>query len=238
MDRWFEEWFDSNYLLLYFHRNRKDALDQVDLIFRECKPKKDWNILDLACGEGRHMMLFRERGLEIFGIDLSETLLLSGKSKFGLDKLIRGDMRHIPGIFDMILSLFTSFGYFMDDAENYSVLSEINSSLNSGGILWLDFMNSLIVEKNLVRKNEKSLPGGIKAIEERSISKGRIEKNIRFIRDGEEKIYRESVRLFSKSELEEMISNAGFTVKKIFGNYEGEEWNPDSERTILFCKKN
>ena len=238
MDSWFEKWFDENYLLLYFHRNRRDAMEQRELIVREVSPGKNWKMLDLACGEGRHVQLFKEKGYRTFGMDLSETLLKNGKRKFYQIDLIRGDMRSIPGKFDMIMSLFTSFGYFMRDEDNIKVISEIYDSLEENGVFWLDFLNPLFVKTNLVSENKKELPDGIKVIEKRKIVDGRVEKEIEFVKRDEKKVYKESVRLFSRENLIDILQKAGFKIVKIFGDYKGSLWRESSERTIIFSKKN
>ena len=68
---WFEHWFDENYLRLYRHRNMQDAERQVKLILETLGPTPSDHILDLGCGEGRHVKLFHNYGLNIIGLDLS-----------------------------------------------------------------------------------------------------------------------------------------------------------------------
>ncbi|MCI0471490.1 MAG: class I SAM-dependent methyltransferase, partial [Candidatus Aminicenantes bacterium] len=125
---WYKNWFDENYLLLYKHRNSDDAREQAALIQRILNPGKNCTILDLGCGEGRYTPFFKNRGCRIYGMDLSGTLLRNAKTKYPRLDLVLGDMRDIPflpGKFDLILSLFTSFGYFERDEENRLVLDSV-----------------------------------------------------------------------------------------------------------------
>ncbi|MCP4156701.1 MAG: class I SAM-dependent methyltransferase, partial [bacterium] len=148
---WFEGWFDENYLLLYSHRNRSDAKEQINLIIDTLKPPKEHSILDLACGEGRYTTLLHELGYHnITGLDLSQTLINSGKKKYPYLDLHVGDMRSIKGKYDLILSLFTAFGYFQSDEENENVLQGIYNSLKPDGTYWFDFLNAQQVEKDMV----------------------------------------------------------------------------------------
>lgn len=236
-NEWFTEWFDENYLHLYQHRDIGDAELQFDLILKEVSPEKNWKILDLACGEGRYSSLFRDKGYDISGVDLSETLIKSGRKKYpGLDLSVC-DMRNIPGNYDMILSLFTSFGYFDEEKEDLKVISEIHSSLNPDGIFWLDLFNSNYIRDNLsVNKIEKIINGD-NITEEKSIVGNRINKRICFNTSSGYKEYNESVRLYSRDELTGILNEQGFNIISVFGDYHGSDWGINSKRSIFYCRK-
>lgn len=239
---WYKKWFDENYLLLYRHRNIDDAKEQVKLINFTLCPGSNCSILDIGCGEGRYSVFFREQGFRVVGVDISETLIRSGKKKYPHLDLVVGDMKNIPvipGGFDIVLSLFTSFGYLEEDEENRNVLRSIHQALKPGGIFWLDFLNSHQVGKHLVPENSSRISSSLQVIEKRKIEAKRVVKDIYFMDDRHEmkKHYKESVRLFSRLELEEMMEKTGFRAAGCFGNYRGEEWTVDSERTIIYGRK-
>ncbi|MCP5053821.1 MAG: class I SAM-dependent methyltransferase [bacterium] len=243
---WFVEWFDEHYRMLYRHRNSEEAKEQVRLIIATLKPSQTNTILDLGCGEGRYTSILRRNGYRVLGLDLSETLVRFGKKREPDLDLVVGDMRTIPGHFDIILSLFTSFGYFESDEENERALQSVYGSLEPGGVYWLDFLNSLYVEKHLVPETVSTLSCDIEVLEKRKVEDGRIIKNIHFrrtnltsndnLKNGD-KFYKESVRLFSRGHLEQMFGNTGFRLIHRFGDYRGNPWKPDSERTILVGRK-
>jgi len=234
---WYVEWFDENYLEVYRHRNTEDAQKQVQLIIDTLKLPKQSKILDLGCGEGRYTAVLKDRGYRVLGLDLSKTLIKYGKKNDPQLNLVVGDMRYIPGRFDLILSLFTSFGYFEKDEENERVIRSVYQSLDPGGIYWLDFLNAGYVQKNLVPESASSIPHGIHVLEKRKITGGRIIKDIYFKKNGTKKCYRESVRLFTPQDLECMFQKNGLRVEQRFGDYNGNRCTPDSERTILVGKK-
>ena len=238
MTNWFEKWFDENYLRLYHHRNSKDAEEQVQLIINTLHPDKNNSILDLACGEGRHCMLFHKKGYCIRGIDLSGQLINSGKQKHPHLDLRIGDMRHIKGKHDIILSLFTSFGYFDKDQDNVSVIRSIGHALHPGGWFWIDFLNPEHIKKNLVQGNEIVLVDGTKVIEQRFIENNAIIKTIVFNGEVSNKTYQERVKLYTKEDLERMMQESGIKPQGAFGNYKGETWFPGSSRTIIYGRKN
>ena len=132
------------------------------------------------------------------------------------------------------MNLFTSFGYFDDDREHAQVLKCVGRTTKRGGTFVLDFLNPEEVRRNLVERDERVVGGAI--VEQfRRISTDRkyVEKTIR-VRGKE---YLERVRLFSASELEEMLDDAGFDVVERAGDYTGASWSDDTPRTILFSRR-
>ena len=54
---------------------------------------------------------------------------------------------------------------------------------------------------------------------------------------GEEKEYHESVKLYSVSDIEHMLSKSGLTVTNLFGSFKGEPWSQQSPRSIFLAEK-
>ncbi|HEU4643759.1 MAG TPA: class I SAM-dependent methyltransferase, partial [Gemmatimonadaceae bacterium] len=84
-------------------------------------------ILDVPCGQGRHAHLLAENGFDVTGLDYSAYLLARAKERGTGPSLryVRGDMRRLPprwtGRFDALVNLFTSFGFFLDPADDARV---------------------------------------------------------------------------------------------------------------------
>ena len=51
---WYKQWFGEEYLLVYEHRNIREAEHDVQHIKHILNLKHDEFILDLCCGTGRH----------------------------------------------------------------------------------------------------------------------------------------------------------------------------------------
>jgi hypothetical protein len=51
--------------------------------------------------------------------------------------------------------------------------------------------------------------------------------------DGQVKVFEHSVRLYGDSQLEQLLASAAFTVKAVFGDYEGQHFSADSPQLIL-----
>jgi 2-polyprenyl-3-methyl-5-hydroxy-6-metoxy-1,4-benzoquinol methylase len=243
-NEWYKDWFSSKYYLdVYNHRNEKDADEIVNLILSQINLKENSNILDAACGVGRHAVKFAEKKFNLTAFDLSTNLLNIGincaKQKNLNINFLVSDLRnfYINKKFDLIANLFTSFGYFETDVENFKFVENAYKMLNSNGYYVLDFLNREYLIKNLVPFSEKNIDGKIIS-EFRRIENERVIKEIKISNSGEDYNFSESVRLYSYSELIQKFSQIGFKVFKTFGDYSGNKFNEkESQRCIIIFQK-
>jgi SAM-dependent methyltransferase len=235
---WFEETFGDDYLRIYQHRDETEAERAIELIAAHVRGREIRSVLDLACGAGRHSKALCERWWTV-GLDLSAALLRVARRENPDAPYVRADMRELPfaaGSFDLVVNLFTSFGYFEDDREHGRVLDCVREAMKPGGTLVIDFLNASQVRRNLVPYDER-VENGITIEQSRTISPDDrfVEKTIRLRERGRE--YVERVRLFSAGDLERMLEGAGFDVVHCFGDYAGSSWSENSPRTILFASR-
>ena len=238
---WYKEWFGEEYLELYSHRDASEAEEHVDFVERwlgsGTKPRA---VLDLACGTGRHTAALRQRGYRALGVDLSLTFLARMKER-GLPP-VAGDMRRLPFVdesFDWVLNFFTSFGYFERERENFRVLEEIVRVLVPEGRFLIDLMNPGPVLENLKLRDEQVMDGG-RAVVERWYDPAaqRVNKRIVVETPGDRpRTFRESVRLYRPEEVTIGLRWAGLEVDGLYGNFQGEPYERDSERLILLGHK-
>jgi SAM-dependent methyltransferase len=235
---WFEETFGDDYLRIYQHRDETEAERAIDLIAAHVRGRDIQSVLDLACGAGRHSKALCERWWTV-GLDLSAALLRVARRETPDAPYVRADMRELPfraESFDLVVNLFTSFGYFDDDQDHGRVLACVRTVMKPGGTLVIDFLNASQVRRNLVPYDER-VENGITIEQSRIISPDDrfVEKRIRLRERGRE--YVERVRLFSAGDLERMLEGAGFDVVQCFGDYAGSSWSENSPRTILFASR-
>ena len=244
MSEWFKDWFNSSeYLDVYSHRDKTDVANLLVLITRNYDFKSGTKVLDAACGNGRFSNYFAKTGFDVTSFDLSMQLLKIAQRKSTEDNLnvkyFRSDIRNVPlkGSFDLVLNMFTSFGYFTSDNENLSFILTAYELLNEKGYFIFDYLNKDYVINNLIPKSHKTI-GDKKIIEERRINNNRVEKKIIIESSSERKIYQESVLLYSKDEIIDGFNSCGFKVDKIFGDYLGSNFNSlASERLLIFFAK-
>jgi len=241
---WFEDWFNSPYYFkLYNNRNEQEAKSFLDALLREIKLPKGSNVLDIACGKGRHSLTLAVKGHNVLGIDISENSINEArkKSKTGLQFMVH-DMRELlpfeyNGWFKCAVNLFTSFGYFENDEDNGKVMRMVRQALAPDGIFVLDFFNTSKVTKHLVKEEIKSV-NGIFFFIAREFDGRWINKTISFEDDGKPHEYTERVRALYHKDFMELFSAAGLKLVQTFGDYDmSEYYEAESERMIFVVKK-
>ncbi len=241
---WFEEWFESEeYLTVYGHRNSEEAEILVSFILNKVNLPTSAKVLDLGCGAGRHALLLAKKGFTVTGVDQSAKLLsvaAEEAKKNGLHAtFIRDDIRtvHFHEKFNLILNVFTSFGYFENDEDNFSIFGNVELLLADEGIFVFDFLNAQNVKENLVPFSKTEI-GDLVIEQSRKIEANNVVKDITLTQNGTVKNFRESVRLYSKKDLVEAMSKNNLSIEMIFGSYSGNPFDEkSSSRLILLCKK-
>ena len=242
---WFEEWFDSPlYEQLYAHRDEKEANTLADQIASKFEPDVFPNVLDLACGRGRHSINLARRGYKVLGVDLAPAAIKKATATagdLGLEnvRFQTGDMREpVAETFDMVVNLFTSFGYFDDPADDVQVLKSVKSMLRPGGAFVIDFMNATYTRNNYVPVDQKSF-GYIDYVGKKYIRDNTIVKELTFVstETGEKKQFSERVRLYERPFFESVLPDLGFQIEAVFGEYNGAAFvAATSSRLIIFAR--
>lgn len=244
---WFEKWFSSKfYLELYQHRDEEDARWIINLLQRSIPVNTRSSVLDIACGSGRHSLELARRGFDVTGFDLSKFLI--SEAKKGLKeskekdlkvKFLIKDMRYFnfKNSFDIAVNIFSSFGYFDNDEENFRVIRNVSDSLKSGGYFVFDFLNKRYLEDNLISIT-KQKHGSTSVIQRRKIEDGFVKKLIT-ISEGDKILeFNETLRLYSLIEFKKAFEGYGLMIRHLFGDYFGNRFhNTKSQRLIIIAKK-
>lgn len=240
---WFETAFGRLYPLVYTHRDDASAAREVQDLVKVLEigapgklPVHGARVLDICCGAGRHGAALSSMGLTVFGIDLSMSLLTMAKARNELTgSLARADMRALPfpeAGFDIVINLFTSFGYFIDESENAAALGEMARVLKPGGRLVVDHMNPPAVRKNLVAE-DRGEREGCRIHQRRSIEGNRVVKEIRVEQaHGASFQVREDVRLYEAGEMEALFTSCGLGDLRRIGSFQGAPLTENSPRMI------
>lgn len=142
---WFTSWFDTPfYHILYKDRDDSEAHAFMDTLTNYLNIPENGTVLDLACGKGRHARYLNKIGYDVTGVDLSENSIAFAK-EFENHRLhfdVHNMCEPYHKQFDAVFNLFTSFGYFEDDADNLKTITAIKTELNEFGFGVIDFMNS------------------------------------------------------------------------------------------------
>lgn len=259
MKTWYAHWFNSPYYdILYKHRDTREAQEFLDNLAGRLKLKKGCRVLDMGCGSGRHSIYLSRKGYEVTGIDLANEKIKKAIESSSLHLPVTRkksgepgpsfkvhDMRHFlkKNHFDIILNIFTSFGYFDDEKEDLKVLKAVNSGLKKKGIFVLDFMNVKKTIKQLKKKESKTIDN-IKFDISRTTENGFIIKRINLTpvrlagRPERTHCFEEKVRALCLADFEKYFLKTGFVIRYIFGDYDLSTFDEEnSGRLILVAMK-
>lgn len=238
-NRWYASWFDTPYYhILYKDRDYAEAQHFMDNITEYLNLPEKAKILDLACGKGRHSVYLNQLGFDVTGADLSENSIAEAKksSNETLHFTVHDMREPFEDKFDAIFNLFTSFGYFEDDADNLKTLIAIRDSLSEYGFAVIDFMNVEKVVNNLVPEETKTVEG-IDFHIKRFYIDNHIYKEIDFVDNGQEFHFTEKVQALKLEDFEALMEEAGIHLLDIFGDYKLHKFSKrDSERLIMIFK--
>ena len=184
---------------------------------------KQDKILDLCCGQGRHSLEFARRDYKnIEGFDRSRYLIKRAREtskKEGLNlKFREGDARKLPyaaDIFDVVMILGNSFGYFETINDDIRVLKEVFRVLKPSGKLLVDVADGDFLKKNFQPRSWEWIDEKHFVCRERSLAKDEQRIISREIVSQTEKgvitdqFYSE--RIYTPESLSEILKKAGFS---------------------------
>jgi SAM-dependent methyltransferase len=236
---WFASWFDTPYYhVLYKERNYREAQIFMDNLTHYLNLPEKAKVLDLACGKGRHAIYLNQLGFDVIGADLSENSIVeaSKNSNSSLHFQVHDMREKFEDKFDAIFNLFTSFGYFENDADNLKTLIAIKDSLTEHGFAVIDFMNVNQVIANLVPEETKTVEE-IDFHIKRYVKDGHIYKEIAFEDQGESYHFTEKVQALTLQDFQAMMEESGIYLLDIFGDYKLKKFHKtESERLIMIFK--
>lgn len=250
-DAWYRDVFGGEYYARWVMRGATtwnlagETATHVEFILRSMKLKPNSSILDVACGHGRHSIALAQRGFAVTGIDLSPELLAVARheaGEAGVDvQWIEADMRDSPpGTFDAAISMDTSFGYFVSEDDDQAVLDAVHRALRPGGRFFLDVLaRDAHVEQDQPRF-WRELPGGELLLLDRHFDGASSRLRIDALMvdpDGSRHTRVFDIRLYTETELRRMFGRAGFTVRQVWGGFNGAPPSPRRSRLLLLAER-
>ena len=238
-NNFYKSWFNTPfYHILYKNRDYKEAEMFTRELMEFIKLPIKSKILDLACGKGRHSIYLNKMGYHVTGVDIStKNIKQANEHKNENLKFKIHDMRKLLNQkFDLVVNLFTSFGYFDNFDDNLKTLDSIKSNLKEDGLGVIDFLNINYIKNNLVHKNIEEIDG-IKFYLSRFIKDGFLTKDIRFKHELKEYNFEEKVRSLNLDDFKSMFKQSKIEILHIFGDYKLNDFDINNSKRLIFIFK-
>jgi SAM-dependent methyltransferase len=220
------------------------AEDEVNSVINLLGIQQGSKILDLCCGPGRHSIEFAKKGYSVTGVDRTSTYIKKAQeqatsSGVKIDFIIE-DMRKFrkSNEFDVVLNLYTSFGYFANPDDDKLVLNNIFSSLKNDGKLLIEMMGKEILARIFLERNWYK-KGEVIYLEERKIEDGwgMISNKWILIDDNKTKEYNFRHRIYSGVELSMLLRDIGFKSVKLYGDLKNSPYDNTATRLVALASK-
>ena len=245
-----KEWFDDDsfwrelYPFMFPKERMAIAEEQIEKALALTKPLGK-SALDLCCGPGRCSIALAKRGFAVTGVDRTKYLLDKARAKAvaaGVEiEWVQKDMRDFvrQDAFALVLSMFTSFGYFDDRREDLIVLENILASLEPGGACLIELLGKEHLAKIFQPTASTVLADGTMVVERHEIFDDwtRVRNEWLVIRNHRVKSFKFHHTVYSGQELRDRMERAGFVGVNLYGNLDGDEYGPNAERLIAMGRK-
>lgn len=238
---WYQNWFDSPYYdILYQNRDELEAQQFIGQLASSLQIAQGANILDLACGKGRHAKSLAQEGFLVTGVDLSSRNIEFAKAfEYPNLHFFQGDIREPlqTETFDYIFNLFTSFGYFETYQEHVEVLQNVRSMLKEEGVFVLDYFNAKSIQKALPTQLTVKR-AGIRFHIKKQQQHNRVLKRISFRALGKRHFFEENVCLFTLANFQDLFARAGLSIKATYGDYHLNPYDENASPRLILVATN
>jgi ubiquinone/menaquinone biosynthesis C-methylase UbiE len=245
MAQWFEDesiWRDS--YDISFNSAVLNAADQeVEKILR-LADFKGGDILDLACGPGRHAIPLSAKGHKVTGVDLTKWLLEKAETaaeKAGVQvEWIQEDMRRYvrPNTYSLAICMYNSLGYFQDREDDFVTVANVFESLKAGGAFVLECAGKEPLARTFQSFTGHQTPEGVQVFMTRKLLDdwSRTENTSVVVRGDRVQRFRYVLNLYSGRELKELLGRAGFKTS-VYGNLDGAPYDQNASNLFAVARK-
>lgn len=240
-----EEFWEITESVLFPPKTIEAGVDQVVNLLELTQTSPGASVLDLCCGIGRHTLPLARSGFSVTAVDLTKRYLEKAQKQAQSEGLtvdfILSDMRQHcqPEAYDLIINMFTSFGYFDKEEDDLLVATNMYQSLRPGGKVVIGTIGKERLAKIFQGSNWFELDDGTLMLQERKATRswGWMENRWIFIKGTERHELRFGHRLYSAAELTKLMLRAGFSTAEAYGNLEGVPYEPSAERLVVVATK-
>jgi len=241
------------------YRERPDVAFYVEAAVESGGP-----VLEVGCGTGRVLIPTARAGIDIVGLDLSQSMLEVCRASLSHEpaevqvraRLVSGDMRafELGQAFRLATIPFRPFQHLTTVEDQLACLACIRRHLVEGGRLILDLFNPWLqaltsdnVGEELGDEPEFSTPDGRRVVRRHRIVRRDLFNQINDSEliyyvthpDGQKErlVHAFPMRYLHRYEMEHLLSLCGLKVVEFFGNFDKATFNDNSPEMIFVAEK-
>ncbi|MEU8022633.1 class I SAM-dependent methyltransferase [Micromonospora haikouensis] len=197
-------------------------------------------VLDQGCGVGFFAVPLARQGHRVTGVDLHRELLDRAEAEAAGTgpgaSFVRADVREYvsPDAFDVVVNMYTSFGYFDEHDDNLQVLRNAYRSLVPGGTLIVDLLSKEVYASWVGPPKIVDVPGGMVVMRDTILDDWtRYRTDWTLVRGDRAEHTSLTCWVYSAAELTDMVAQAGFEKVECFGDFDGGPYDGGATRLIV-----
>lgn len=173
---------------------------------------------------------------ELFPFVFPESAFAVAEEEFVLE-----DMRRFirPAAFDLIVNIFTSFGYFDDRADDLRVLELVCDNLRPGGVFVLEMVSKERLARTFQATTSTELPNGEVLFERHEVVDDwtRVRNRLTLMRAGDTRTFEFTHRIYSGQEIKDLLASAGLVGARVYGDLDGRSYGVEAARLIAVARR-
>lgn len=203
------------------------------------------HVLDLMCGYGRHAIALAKKRIEVTAVDnlpdyINEIKKIAQKDQLPITPLqIDAALYEAEGLFDLAICMGNSLNFF-DITNAQRIISNVAAHLKPGGYFLINTWTLAEIAIKHFRDRSWSEINGIKFLTESKFlfQPTRIETDsIMIAPDGTTEIKKGVDYIYSLSEIETMLNNAGLTLQEVYTIPGKKKFAVGDPRAYLIARK-
>jgi SAM-dependent methyltransferase len=206
---------------------------------------KDGHILDWRGGWGSHALHFAQKGFRVSLLDFSQRYMDMAKAKFSQAGLrftpILVDCRQTPPHIqaDFAVCMGNSVG-FLESREEIKAFASLRGALKPGARVLVDCMNLFFLSCNLLKeKEDRDVEGNVRKASHRFDFATNTSHSVFELVHPDGSVLREEFHqtLYSPHDLSLLLSESGFVVDELYGEYNKAPLVFDSRKIVAIAHK-
>ena len=212
--------------------------------------------LELGVGTGRVAIELAKANITVWGLDNSTHMLAVARKKLRAEsaavrrrvKLLLADMRafKLKEAFPFVYMASATFEHCVTEKDQIGCVRSVYTALEEAGVFAFDISQPKRRATSSWWIDRRSLSGGEEVVRtvfsRTNLHTGVVSVNLFFdvYRRGalSERLYEYGeAKAFSRDEVETLLKRVGFTVQKIYGDFDNSPYSKRSPRAIFVCEK-